>query len=139
MGRSKNDLIEAMNMITAELELPLKVIGLDFKVPESCELLPMDWVRDGYKWLQSIYDNQVLKWKRIRKSVSEEQWARYENWGDMDDFQEAISMKERNVDLRRALVSRLRPTMFMKTKVDKELKRIKHGNKRQHKKTANKV
>ena len=36
MGRSKNDLIEAMKTIVTEMELPLKVIGLDFNICYGC-------------------------------------------------------------------------------------------------------
>lgn len=132
MGRSKNDLIEDMNAMVIEMKKALQVIDLDFKIPEGLEAFGMDWIRAGFKWLDRIYDNEFARWKKIRKSVSEEQWERYKSWDDCDDFQEVVLLTACNVALRKSLVSRLRADLFKKTLFAKELKRIESGNKRKN-------
>lgn len=120
MARSKLDLIEAIKAIESEMKWMLDKICVKpehLTLHEEVESLPMDMLREGYKWLQGIYETKYVAWSKIRKSIPEDQWKRYELWGDGDDFQESILLKNVGVRLRELLVGRDRPDLFKKTKV----------------------
>lgn len=82
----------------------------------------MDHVREGYKWLLTVYETEYKSVMEIRKLLPEETWDRYERWGGFDEHREVVLLKERLAVLKKAMTMSKRPNIFKKTKVEKWLR-----------------
>ena len=104
--------------------------------------LSMEIVREGYKWLRDVYESSFAEWAKVRALVSEEQWGRYELWGGFHNHREVVMLKKVSLELRNILISRVRPDLFKKGKVNGELKRTdqaKRGKPKKQSKASQRV
>ena len=128
MAKSKHDMLTQMRLMCRSLTdfyEQLKMKEDTFVLPplDELEILHATFIRDGFKWIQKIYQEEFLKFNNVWKLVPPEQWARYKMMPDMDDLREVIMLKEATFALRTKLVSRDRPDFFKKGKLNGQIKK----------------
>jgi hypothetical protein len=133
MAKSKHDMLTQMRLMCTSLTKfheQLKIKEDTFELPklELLEPLHVNFIREGFKWIQKIYQEEFLKFNNVWKLVPPEQWARYRYMPDVDDLREVVMLKEATHKLRTKLVSRDRPDFFKKGKLNGEVKKkLKEG------------
>lgn len=79
-----------------------------------------DEVEKGYRWITRIYEGEYKKVKEIRNLLPQHLWDRYNSWGDFDDLQECVLLRQNLQQLKKA-ISHERPKLFVsKRKTTKE-------------------
>lgn len=84
--------------------------------------LPATFIREGYHWLQNLYDTLYADVVAIRRLLPKEHWERHEAWGE-EDLREIIMLKNALIVLRKAWISQKRPAFFKKVGMKNELQR----------------
>ena len=127
-ARSKSDMITQIKLRWRVLESfreQLNILEEFFYLPENedLQILHVNFIRDGYKWLKAIYETEFAEFHRIWKLIPAKQWQSYKDMPDMDDLQEVILLKKAKFNLRAKLVSRNRSDFFKKGKLHGQIKK----------------
>lgn len=124
--RSKQDLVSAIGIYILESKIEIEEAGgKAIEMPEEALLLPIATIRNGYKWLKSIVDNELALVNSIRKLLSPELWDRYLRWGDFEDHRETKLLHDAHQELKKSTSLKNRPDLFKKGKMSAEIKKIK--------------
>ena len=121
-------LIQEMTPLLTLMKVDLS--KLEFINTDVERLLAHD-IHQGYDYILDYYDNYYKPLVRIRKSQSEEQWAKYESWGDFEDFREVIILQKRTLECQKRINRVKRPMMFKKTRVASYIRKLDRNAKRQ--------
>jgi len=121
--RSKNEYIESLYHMKIMME-PLFIYGNiregALSLPEDVDSLPMDVIREGQKWLASVFYCEFKEAKRIWNMQAPEYWHRYRIWGDeFNDHREVILLKKAMKIVKKRVCSHDRPVLFKKTELAK--------------------
>jgi len=126
MAHSKKFMLEEIQRMATSMELALKHINSPegaLVLPEEASTIPVDVVREGYKWLVTIFDVRYHRWATVRALLAEDQWERYYLWGGFDNHREMVMLKEASLHLRQEIVSRTRPDLFKRGKINVIIKK----------------
>lgn len=136
MAHSKEHMLttiaEMVTTMKAALEFA-KVKGTHLILHERVSEMPADMIREGFNWLVFIFENQYLEYTKVRALLTDDQWARYLLWEDFEDFREVVLLRKATFEFRRAIVSRCRPVLFKKVKVNGKLREIDRKKKKDKK------
>jgi len=130
---SKVKMLDEINLINATMQMHLVKAKAAIVLPDNPETLKNPYIQEGYKWIMEIFHNEYKAVCQIRSQQSEAIWERYEKWEGFDDHAEVVIYKRELSKLRKAIVSRKRPTLFKKGAIDGVRKRIEKENKRRNK------
>ena len=89
---------------------------------EEHSSLPATFIREGFHWLDDLFNTIYADVVAIRRLLPEEHWDRHEAWGE-EDLREVIMLKNALILLRKAWISQKRPAFFKKVGMKDELQR----------------
>ncbi len=81
-------------------------------------------ITEAFDWMHKIHDREYQKVKEIKILLPDETWLRYKNW-DYTDHREVLLLNESLQELRKVVVNSERPSLFIKSKVKKFIKKLK--------------
>lgn len=127
MGHTKVFLLEEMKttgetIIALLLQEDVNIKPDHFSFSEDVSILKMDFIRPGYKWLNTVLIEEFEEVKKVKRLLTDKLWKRYKTWGGFEDLREAILLKEALNTLRAKVVSRERPDVLKKSKCTKAIK-----------------
>ena len=100
-----------------------KVKENHLQVPEKALDLKAEFIRPAFYWVEEVYSAEYTGYRRIRDLCTEEIWNRYFLWApDFDDHREMVLLRKAAFELRKRVVSRTRPDLFKKGKVNGQVK-----------------
>jgi len=115
MSHSREWMIEQMakHLVEMQQSMLLSGVKIDYlKIPVDSAEREVDDITTAYTWLSDVYNVQYKGWHRIRRLLSEEQWARYAMWEDFSDHRECVLLRKAGTALRSAIVTMKRPKLF---------------------------
>lgn len=131
--RSKVDQLIVIDKMTQSMVVTLARIKSPklLEHGDGSEKLPATMIREAYHWLHDIYNGVFADVKKVRLSLTEEVWERYENWG-VDDMRETVVLNAVQLILKKQMAVRRRPDFFKKGKVKDALKGTASTNDNKH-------
>jgi len=134
MGKSKHYLISEIKYAVSNWKYDF-FKWLDVK-PEKvlvsnaeAILLPMTWVREAFRWIQSIQNTEVAAIKDIQNYATDAYWTRAFLWQIQEDEKEVRELRRTLNAFKRKIASRERPRFFKSTNCERYIKKIQKGNK----------
>lgn len=124
---TKEKLLVEINKMVDEMQVCLTHIKATdgyLRIPaDVLEHLPEEMLAEGHRWLKAIYEGRFLKWCRVWRLRTPEMWRRYFTWGGFENHREMVMLREVSHEVRQAVVSRARPDVFKKGKINVILKK----------------
>jgi hypothetical protein len=132
MRKSREEMVQLISMMESEM-IPIlkeaKIKDNHLSLIEETAKLPREMITEGYKWLEAIYENEFAAVKTVKRLLPDILWERYRAWEGFDEHQEVKLLREKMIPFRAVIVSRNRPNLFKKGKVNAALKKL-HSKKR---------
>lgn len=88
-----------------------------FNLPDEVEFFPQELLKEGYEWIERIYNKEHREAKNIKGLLSEEMWERYRQWADFGDHREVVLLTEALQKFRKTVMNAKRPMIFKKSYV----------------------
>lgn len=125
MGHSKEHMLNIIGNHVKEMQPALDYSSVrenHLTLHEKSIELPIEIIREGFKWIQKIYDTEYAEYKEVRDLLSEEMWGRYLLWEDFSDHREVVMLNAAAKKLRKVVHAAARPNLFKKGKIDEHFK-----------------
>jgi len=125
---TKHDKLKAIVEIAGDIKpflRDLKVHEDHLDLHEHAHKLDAEIIKEGFEWLNKIYNIEFTAVKRAKNLLSPERWASYELIG-MENFeghQEVIILRAAQSALRKVIVCQKRPSLFKKSFVKEQLEK----------------
>lgn len=120
---NRSDMVNDMRRMLTDMNTLLdKACIVDILcVPAGADKLTVKFIKGGYDWLLSIYENQFAKALKVWKLLPEALWKRYAVWGCFEDHREAVMLTEALAELKKVIMCQGRPPFFKKAIIAKRL------------------
>lgn len=110
----KMDKINLLLESIGKMQWLMDICKVQMTIPEDLSKVKSAHLVEAIDWLTEVYD-EYLPAARVRRSVTEEMWKRYEMAG-INDLQEILLWETKSVAFRKKVRSALRPPLFIKSK-----------------------